>query len=35
MTDNVADAMTKGLSTDRFWSLREPMDVKLASEELW
>jgi hypothetical protein len=33
-TDNVADAMTKNLSTDRFWSLRDRMGVELIPDEL-
>jgi hypothetical protein len=31
-TDNVADVMTKSLSTDRFWSLRNRMGVELISD---
>jgi hypothetical protein len=34
-TDNVADAMTKGLSTDRFRSLRQCMGVAPITEILW
>jgi hypothetical protein len=34
-TDNVADAMTKTLSTDRFRSLCNRMGVELISDELW
>jgi hypothetical protein len=34
-TDNVADAMTKSLSTDRFRSLRNRMGVELILDELW
>jgi hypothetical protein len=33
-TDNVADAMTKSLSTDRFLSLRERMGVELIPDKL-
>jgi hypothetical protein len=33
-TDNVADAMTKSLSTDRLWSLRDRMGVELIPDEL-
>jgi hypothetical protein len=32
MTDNVADAMTKGLSTNRFRSLRQRMGVEPITE---
>jgi hypothetical protein len=32
--DNVADAMTKSLSTDRFQSLRDWMGVELIPDEL-
>jgi hypothetical protein len=32
--DNVVDAMTKSLSTDRFWSLHDWMGVELISDEL-
>jgi hypothetical protein len=31
-TDNVADMMTKSLSTNRFWSLRNRMGVELISD---
>jgi hypothetical protein len=31
-TDNVADAMTKSLSTDRFRTLRHQMGVELISD---
>jgi hypothetical protein len=34
MTENVADAMTKSLSTDRFRSLWKRMGVELISDEL-
>jgi hypothetical protein len=34
MTDNVANAMTKSLSTDRFRSLRDRMGVELIPDEL-
>jgi hypothetical protein len=33
-TDNVADAMTKSLSTDRFRSLRDRMGMELIPDEL-
>jgi hypothetical protein len=33
-TDNLADAMTKSLSTDPFWSLCNQMGVELISDEL-
>jgi hypothetical protein len=33
-TDNVVDVMTKSLSTDRFWSLRERMGMELIPDKL-